>query len=222
VTCRDAADAIIAARARGVPAYGETCLQYLLLTEDDLKRPDFEGARYVCSPPLRTPDDQAALWTALAYDHLQIVSTDHCPFDDAQKRLGLHDFSKIPNGLAVIQHRLAMLWEHGVRTGRLTPSRLVEITSSSVAKLFGLYPQKGTIAPGADADIVIYDPGATQVMSAETHHMNVDYSAYEGRTVTGRVQTVLSRGEVVIDDRSYTGRAGHGRFVARETCRYLG
>jgi dihydropyrimidinase len=217
VTCRDAADAIIAARARGVPAYGETCLQYLLLTVDDLRRQNFEGARYVCSPPLRTQDDQAALWDALAFDHLQIVSTDHCPFTDEQKRLGLHDFSKIPNGLAVIQHRLTMLWEHGVRTGKLTPSRLVELTSSSVAKLFGLYPQKGTIAPGADADIVIFDPEREFVFSRATSFMNVDYDVFAGQRAQGSPRTTLSRGTVVYDDGKILTKPGHGRFVRRST-----
>jgi dihydropyrimidinase len=217
VTCREAADAIIAARARGVPAYGETCLQYLLLTEDELRRPDFEGARYVCSPPLRTTDDQDALWQALAYDHLQIVSTDHCPFTDEQKRLGLHDFSKIPNGLAVIQHRLTMLWEHGVRTGKLTPSRVVEITSSSVAKLFGLYPQKGTIAPGADADIVIFDPAREFVFGTDTSLMRVDYDVFAGQRAAGSPRTTMSRGTVVYDDGRILTRPGHGRFVRRST-----
>jgi dihydropyrimidinase len=217
VTCREAADAIIAARARGVPAYGETCLQYLLLTEDELRRPDFEGARYVCSPPLRTTDDQDALWQALAYDHLQIVSTDHCPFTDEQKRLGLHDFSKIPNGLAVIQHRLTMLWEHGVRSGKLTPSRVAEITSSSVAKLFGLYPQKGTIAPGADADIVIFDPAREFVFGTDTSLMRVDYDVFAGQRAAGSPRTTLSRGTVVYDDGRILTSPGHGRFVRRST-----
>jgi dihydropyrimidinase len=217
VTCREAADAIIAARARGVPAYGETCLQYLLFTEDDLKRPDFEGARYVCSPPLRTEDDQQALWDALAYDHLQSVSTDHCPFTDEQKRLGIDDFSKIPNGLAVIQHRLTMLWEHGVRSGRLTPSRLVEITSSSIAKTFGLYPQKGTIAPGADADIVIFDPEREFVFGTDSSFMRVDYDVFAGQRAHGSPRTTLSRGTVVYDDGRILTQPGHGRFVRRST-----
>jgi dihydropyrimidinase len=221
VTCREAAAAIIAARARGVPAYGETCLQYLLLTEDDLRRPDFEGARYVCSPPLRTPDDQAALWDALAYDHLQIVSTDHCPFTDEQKRLGIDDFSKIPNGLAVIQHRLTMLWEHGVRTGRLTPSRLVEVTSTAPAKLFGL-ERKGTIAPGADADIVIFDPERPFTFSTDTSFMRVDYDVFGGQTAHGSPRTTLSRGTVVFDGGRILTRPGHGRFVRRTAFDHAG
>ncbi len=141
-----AADEIIAARARGVAAYGETCIQYLFASIDDLRRPDFEGARYVCSPPLRDAANQPHIWDALIYDHLQSISTDHCPFNDEQKRLGHGDFSKIPNGLAAIQHRLPLMWEHGVREGRMSMNRLVEVTSTAIAKIFGLYPNKGTIA----------------------------------------------------------------------------
>jgi len=148
VSCRDAAEEIIRARSRGVAAYGETCIQYLFNTIDDLRRPDFVGARYVCSPPLRDAANQPYLWDALRFDHLQSISTDHCPFTDEQKRLGLGDFSKIPNGLAAIQHRLPMLWEHGVGEHRLSMNRVVEITSTAVAKMFGLYPRKGVHCGG--------------------------------------------------------------------------
>jgi dihydropyrimidinase len=216
VTCREAAEEIMAARARGVPAYGETCLQYLFFTQDDLARPDFEGARYVCSPPLRTPEDQAFLWKALAYDHLQIISTDHCPFNDEQKRLGLGDFSKIPNGLAVIQHRLPLLWEHGVRTGRLSMNRLVDIVSTAPAKVFG-FTRKGTIAPGMDADIVIFDPSRELTLGTETSFMNVDYDLFEGQTLAGSPRTTLSRGTVVFDDGRILTKPGHGRFTKRAT-----
>ena len=163
VSCKRSVDEIIAARARGVAALGETCIQYLFNDIDDLRRPDFEGARYVCSPPLRDAANQPHMWDALAFDHLQSISTDHCPFNDEQKRLGLGDFSKIPNGLALIQHRLMLLWEHGVRTGRLTPSRLVDLIATTPARLFGLAPAKGTIAPGSDADLVVFDPAREHV-----------------------------------------------------------
>jgi dihydropyrimidinase len=215
VTCREAAEEIIAARARGVPAYGETCLQYLFFEQDDLARPNFEGARYVCSPPLRTKADQAFLWDALAYDHLQLISTDHCPFNDEQKRLGLGDFSKIPNGLAVIQHRLPMLWEHGVRSGKLSMNRLVDITSTTIAKIFGLYPRKGSIAAGFDADLVIFDPNRSLTFGTDTSLMNVDYDVFDGQTVAGSPRTTLCRGTVVYDDGRILTKPGHGRFTKR-------
>ncbi|MEV5703849.1 dihydropyrimidinase [Actinoallomurus sp. NPDC052274] len=222
VSATEAVAELAQARDLGLPVFGETCPQYLFLSTDNLAEPDFEGAKYVCSTPLRPKEHQAHLWRALRTNDLQVVSTDHCPFCfKGQKEMGLGDFSKIPNGLPGVENRMDLLHQ-AVVDGHISRRRWIEIACATPARMFGLYPRKGTIAPGADADIVIYDPDATQVMSAETHHMNVDYSAYEGRTVTGRVQTVLSRGEVVIDDRSYTGRAGHGRFVARETCRYLG
>jgi dihydropyrimidinase len=215
VSCKRAVDEVIAARARGVRAYGETCIQYLFNSIDDLRRPDFEGARYVCSPPLRDASNQPHLWDALRFDHLQIVSTDHCPFNDEQKRLGFGDFSKIPNGLAAIQHRLPLLWEHGVKSGRMSPNRFVEVTSTAIAKIFGLYPGKGTIAPGADADIVIFDPAREHVFSTATSLMNVDYDLWEGQKVSGSPRQTLSRGTIVFDDGKIVTRPGHGRFVKR-------
>jgi dihydropyrimidinase len=215
VSCKPAVDELIAARARGVPAYGETCIQYLFASIEDLRRPDFEGARYVCSPPLRDASNQPHMWDALNFDHLQSISTDHCPFNDEQKRLGLGDFSKIPNGLAAIQHRLPMLWEHGVRHGRLSMNRVVEITSTAVAKMFGLHPRKGVIAAGADADIVVFDPGRRHVFSTETSFMNVDYDIYEGQEVAGSPRLTLSRGTVVFDDGHIRTKPGHGRYVRR-------
>ena len=215
VSCRLAAEEIVRARAHGAAAYGETCIQYLFNSIDDLRRPDFEGARFVCSPPLRDASNQPHLWDALRFDHLQIVSTDHCPFNDEQKRLGLGDFSKIPNGLAAIQHRLPMLWEHGVRHGRLSMNRVVEITSTAVAKMFGLHPRKGVIAAGADADIVVFDPGRRHVFSTETSFMNVDYDIYEGQEVAGSPRLTLSRGTVVFDDGQIRTKPGHGRYVRR-------
>jgi dihydropyrimidinase len=221
VSAMEAVAELAQARDMGLPVFGETCPQYLFLSTDNLAEPDFEGAKYVCSTPLRPKEHQAYLWRGLRTNDLQVVSTDHCPFCfKGQKELGLGDFSKIPNGLPGVENRMDLLHQ-AVVDGRISRRRWIEIACATPARMFGLYPRKGTIAPGADADIVIYDPDATQVMSAGTHHMNVDYSAYEGRTVSGRVQTVLSRGEIVIDDRSYAGRAGHGRFIARETCQYL-
>jgi dihydropyrimidinase len=216
VSCKRAADEIIRARAGGANAYGETCIQYLFNSIDDLRRPDFEGARYVCSPPLRDAANQPHLWDALRLGHLQIVSTDHCPFNDEQKQLGLGDFSKIPNGLAAIQHRLPMLWEHGVREGRLSMNRVVEITSTNVAKMFGLHPRKGVIAPGADADIVVFDPARRHVFSPATSFMNVNYDIYEGQEVAGSPRLTLSRGAVVFDDGRICTKPGHGRYVRRD------
>jgi dihydropyrimidinase len=209
------------ARDEGYNAFAETCPQYLFLDVDDLARPGFEGAKYVCSTPLRPVEHQAALWRGLRTDDLSVVSTDHCPFCfKDQKELGVGDFSKIPNGLPGVETRMDLLHQ-AVLDGHIGRRRWIEIACATPAKMFGLYPRKGTIAPGADADIVVYDPNAQQVLSAETHHMNVDYSCYEGRTVTGKAETVLSRGRVVIDKGEYLGSAGHGRFVRRDTCQYL-
>ncbi|GGY38685.1 D-hydantoinase [Streptomyces omiyaensis] len=221
VSAQEAVAELAAARDKGLPVFGETCPQYLFLSTDNLAEPDFEGAKYVCSTPLRPKEHQAALWRGLRTNDLQVVSTDHCPFCfTGQKELGRGDFSKIPNGLPGVENRMDLLHQ-AVVDGHLSRRRWIEIACATPARMFGLYPQRGTIAPGADADIVLYDPHATQTLSAETHHMNVDYSAYEGRTVTGRVETVLSRGEPVIDQRTYVGRAGHGAFVPRSTCQHL-
>ncbi|GAA4697717.1 dihydropyrimidinase [Streptomyces youssoufiensis] len=221
VSAAEALAELARARDAGLPVFGETCPQYLFLSVDNLAEPDFEGAKYVCSTPLRPREHQAALWRGLRTDDLQVVSTDHCPFCFAgQKELGRGDFSKIPNGLPGVEHRMDLLHQ-GVVDGHISRRRWIDIACAAPARMFGLYPRKGTIAPGSDADLVIYDPRASQVISARTHHMSVDYSAYEGREVTGRCETVLSRGEVVIDRRTFTGRAGHGRYVPRGTCAYL-
>ncbi|MFD0369217.1 dihydropyrimidinase [Streptomyces sp. NPDC127114] len=221
VSAEEAVAELAAARDKGLPVFGETCPQYLFLSTDNLAEPDFEGAKYVCSTPLRPKEHQAALWRGLRTNDLQVVSTDHCPFCfKGQKELGVGDFSKIPNGLPGVENRMDLLHQ-AVVDGHISRRRWIEIACATPARMFGLYPQKGTIAPGADADVVIYDPHATQTLSAATHHMNVDYSAYEGKTVTGQVETVLSRGEPVIDQRKFTGRAGHGSFVPRSTCQYL-
>ncbi|PRH79193.1 dihydropyrimidinase [Streptomyces solincola] len=221
VSAEEAVAEIAAARDKGLPVFGETCPQYLFLSTDNLAEPDFEGAKYVCSTPLRPREHQAALWRGLRGNDLQVVSTDHCPFCFAgQKELGRGDFSKIPNGLPGVENRMDLLHQ-AVVDGHISRRRWIEIACATPARMFGLYPKKGTIAPGADADIVVYDPHTAQVLSARTHHMNVDYSAYEGRTLTGQVETVLSRGRVVLDGRQYTGSAGHGRFTPRSTCQYL-
>jgi dihydropyrimidinase len=215
VSAEQAVAEIAQARDLGLPVFGETCPQYLFLSTDNLAEPDFEGAKYVCSTPLRPREHQAALWRALRTDDLQVVSTDHCPFCFAgQKEMGRGDFSRIPNGMPGVENRMDLLHQ-AVVDGHISRRRWIEIACAAPARMFGLYPRKGTLAPGADADVVIYDPHAEQVLSAQTHHMNVDYSAYEGKRLTGRVETVLSRGVTVIDRGTYTGRAGHGQYVPR-------
>jgi dihydropyrimidinase len=217
--------AVAAARDLGQNVFAETCPQYLYLSLDDLARPDFEGAKFVASPPLRPREHQASLWQGLRTNDLSVVSTDHCPFcfnegGQGGKQLGRDDFSKIPNGMPGVEHRMDLLHQ-GVVAGELSLSRWVEVASTTPARMFGLYPRKGSISPGADADIVVYDPTATQTLSAATHHMNVDYSAYEGMPITGKVHTVLSRGSVLIDAGEYTGSTGHGKFLPRDPSQYL-
>ncbi|MFF3389430.1 dihydropyrimidinase [Streptomyces sp. NPDC002669] len=221
VSAQEAVAELARARDEGLPVFGETCPQYLFLSTDNLAEPDFEGAKYVCSTPLRPKEHQAALWRGLRTDDLQVVSTDHCPFCfSGQKEMGRGDFSRIPNGMPGVEHRMDLLHQ-AVVDGHISRRRWIEIACAAPARMFGLYPRKGTIAPGTDADIVIYDPAAEQTLSAETHHMNVDYSAYEGKRLTGRVETVLSRGEPVITEREFTGRAGHGVYTPRGLCQYL-
>jgi dihydropyrimidinase len=215
VTCEDAVVEIQAARDRGLPVYGETCLQYLFLTVDELSRPGFEGAKYVCSPPLREARHREVLYRALRQGALQGISTDHCPFNfKDQKELGLGDFTKIPNGLPAIEHRLSLLYDGAVRTGKLSETQLVDLTSHGPARIFGL-DRKGTIAPGFDADIVVFDPERTQTISAATHHMSADYDPFEGWEVRGAPRTVLSRGDTVFDDGEILSKPGSGRYVAR-------
>jgi dihydropyrimidinase len=213
--------AVAEARDTGQNVFAETCPQYLFLSLDDLARPDFEGAKFVASPPLRPKEHQDSLWRGLRTNDLSVVSTDHCPFCfKDQKELGRGDFSKIPNGIPGVEHRMDLL-HAGVVAGQLSLPRWVEVASTTPARMFGLYPRKGVIAAGSDADIVIYDPAARQTLSAATHHMNVDYSAYEGMELTGRVVTTLSRGRPVIDEGSYAGSTGHGTFLSRGLNQYL-
>ncbi len=221
LTASQALDAVTEARDRGRNVFAETCPQYLYLALDDLAKPGFEGAKYVASPPLRPREHIDRLWKGLRTNDLAVVSTDHCPFCfKDQKELGRGDFSKIPNGMPGVEHRMDLVFQ-GVAAGRISLERWVELTSTTPARMFGLYGRKGVIAPGADADVVVYDPHARQTISAETHHMNVDYSAYEGFELTGKVDTVLSRGQVVIRDGAFHGRPGHGRFLARGLSQYL-
>ncbi|MBA2718235.1 MAG: dihydropyrimidinase [Chloroflexi bacterium] len=220
LSARDALTAVRDARDRGSQVFAETCPQYLFLSIDDMGN-GFEGAKFVCSPPLRSADHQDELWTGLIKDDLQLVATDHCPFDfEGQKDLGKGDFRKIPNGLPGVEDRVDLLHDGGVVGGRLTKERWVEIIATAPAKLFGMFPRKGTIAVGSDADIVVYDPAATRTISAATHHMDVDYSCYEGRAVQGRSDIVLSRGAVIVRDGAFTGKKGHGKFLKRSTADY--
>ncbi|WP_158842010.1 dihydropyrimidinase [Saccharothrix deserti] len=221
LSAAQALDAVTKARDTGQNVFAETCPQYLYLSLEDLAKPDFEGSKYVASPPLRPKEHQSELWRGLRTNDLSVVSTDHCPFCfKDQKEMGRGDFSKIPNGMPGVEHRMDLLHQ-GVVKGEITLERWVEICSTTPARMFGLHPRKGIVAPGADADLVVYDPSAQQVISAATHHMNVDYSAYEGMEITGKVDTVLSRGRVVVDSGGFRGATGHGKFLSRELNQYL-
>jgi len=216
LSCHDALRKVMEARDAGLPAYAETCPQYLFLDDSRYEAPGFEGAKYVMTPALRDRSNQEHLWRGLSSNDLQVVSTDHCPFCfKEQKELGRDDFSKIPNGGPGVEHRLSLVYNGGVVSGRISVNRFVEIVSTAPAKIFGLFPRKGTIAVGSDADLVIFDPQEEMTLSAKTHHMNVDYSCYEGMKVKGVTKTVLSRGKVVIEEGKYTGKAGDGEFLKR-------
>ena len=208
--------AVADARDRGLPVYAETCPHYLLLTEEVLKEPDFAGAKYVMCPPLRTPWHQDRLWRGLRTNDLQVVSTDHTPFRFAdQKQLGRDSFPKIPNGVPGLEWRTTLLYHFGVREGRIGLNRLVELISTTPAKLFGCYPRKGEIAPGSDADLVIFDPERETTLTAASQATRSDYNPYEGWTVHGLVDTVLLRGQVIVDGGRFVGRRGQGRFLRR-------
>jgi dihydropyrimidinase len=212
---------VIEARDRGLPTYAETCPQYLFLSDEDLGDPqpkDFEGAKFVCTPPLRPKYMQDELWRGLRTHDLQVVSTDHCPFCfKGQKELGRSSFAKIPNGMPGVETRMYLLWDGGVRAGRISMNRFVEITSTAPAKIFGLHPRKGTIAIGADADLLVWDGEKRHTLSEKSLHMRVDYSPYEGREVTGAPTHVLSHGKVVVENGNYVGKMGDGRFLRRST-----
>ncbi len=217
LTCNEALERVREARDRGLPAYAETCPQYLFLSLDNFDAPGFEGAKYVFTPPLREKWHQEKLWQGLAKDDLQVVSTDHCPFCyKEQKELGKGDFTKIPNGGPGIENRLSLVYTGGVHGKRFSANRFVQLVSTAPAKLFGLYPRKGTLAVGSDADVLIFDPNKEETISAKTHHMRVDYSMFEGIKVKGVPRVVLSHGRPVIDGGKFVGRAGLGQFLKRQ------
>jgi len=225
MSAKQAVEVLQKHKNEGWNVFGETCPQYLYLSlEDQLSQPGFEGAKWVCSTPLRSKaeEHQDELWRYLRTNDLSVISTDHCPFCfKEQKEMGLGDFSKIPNGIGSVEHRMDLIFQ-GVVEGRISLERWVELCSTTPARMFGLYGQKGAIAPGFDADIVVYDPaGRTEIGLNKTHHMNMDHSAWEGFVIDGHVDTVLSRGKVVIDDNQYLGTKGDGRFLKRGLSQYL-
>ena len=216
VTCREAVEPIAAARDKGWDVWGETCTQYFFNSLDDIAKPDFEGAKYVYSPPVRDKSNWDYLWNAVRTDALSAISTDHCAFTWAeQKAMGRDDFSKIPNGGPGVEDRLMMIHEFGARAGKITLNRMVELLATSPAKLFGLYPRKGTIAVGSDADIVVFDPNRKHTLSAKTHHSRSDYNLYEGTEVNGKPELVLLRGNVLVENDELVASPGIGRFVPR-------
>jgi dihydropyrimidinase len=218
VSCEEAMEEVKAARKRGLPVMGETCTQYLVLSiEDDMGKPGFEDAKYVFTPPLRTKKNQAPLWCALVEDVLQVVSTDHCPFRFSdQKTLGLGNFTKVPNGGPGIENRLQLTYHHGVNEGRMSLERFVEVTAERPAKIFGMYPKKGIVAAGSDADILIWDPEAEYTITAATQNMHTDYSIYEGFEVKGNARQVFSRGDLVVEGGKFIGIVGRGKYLHRE------
>lgn len=218
LSCTDALNQVRQARDRGIPAFAETCPQYLFHSIEDYGD-GWDGAKYVMTPPLREKHNHAELWKGLKMDDLQVISTDHCPFCmKEQKELGLGDFSKIPNGAPGVENRMNLIYNGGVVENRISLNRFVELTSTAAAKMFGLFPKKGTIAVGSDADIVIFDPEKEHTFGVDSEHMNVDYSSYEGWKMKGKVETVLSRGRVVIQNGAHTGKQGDGQFIKRGTC----
>ena len=215
MTCEGALNAVRNSTRRNQNIFVETCIQYLVL-DASLYEQDFDGAKWVMSPPLREKKDQATLWAGINQGLVQVVGTDHCPFTWEQKQMGKEDFSKIPNGHPAIEHRMELLFSEGVNKGKISLNKYVEVTSTNAAKIFGMFPKKGAIAVGSDADIIILNPNEKHTISAATHHMNTDYSAYEGWEVTGKVKTVLLRGKVVIDDEKCLVEKGYGQFVRRD------
>ena len=217
LSCNEALEKVREARDRGLRVYAETCPQYLYLSLENMDGPGFDGAKYVFTPPLREKWHQEKLWQGLAKDELQVVSTDHCPFCmKEQKELGKDDFTKIPNGGPGIEHRMSLVYSGGVHGGKFSASRFVQLVSTAPAKLFGLYPRKGTVAVGSDADLIVFDADEEQTISVDTHHMRVDYSMFEGTQVKGVTKTVLSRGRVIVENGKFVGKVGAGEFVKRE------
>ncbi len=216
LSSEDALNQVREARDRGLPAFAETCPQYLLLSLEDVQDKGWEGAKYVFTPPLREKKNQPKLWEGLRKDNLQVVSTDHCPFCfEDQKALGKDDFTKIPNGGPGIENRLQLLHHHGVGKGNFSLNRFVELVSTSPARIFGMFPKKGILARGSDADIVLWDPIATHTISAATHHMRVDYSMFEGFKVKGNARDVYSRGELIVSKGEFIGQPGRGQYLRR-------
>jgi len=215
MTCEESLARVKAATLRNQKVHAETCVQYLLLDESLYFQDGFEGAKVVMSPPLRKTKDQEALWAAIDQNLVQHVATDHCPFCSDQKEMGIDNFSKIPNGAPGVEHRVELMYSEGVSKGRISLNKFVDVTSTAAAKIFGLFPRKGTIAVGSDADIIVFDPARKHVISADTHHMQVDYSAYEGWKLLGKCRQTLLRGTVVIDDGSSFVDEGFGQYLAR-------
>jgi len=215
LTCEGAMNAVREATKRNQKVNVETCIQYLVLNDELYEQPGFEGAKWVFSPPLRKPKDQAALWAGIEQNLVHTVATDHCPFCMEQKRMGIDRFDKIPNGAPGVENRVELLFSEGVAKGRISLNKFVETSSTNAAKIFGMFPKKGTVAVGSDADLVIFDPNEKHVLSAKTHHMNCDYSAYEGREVTGKVRTVLLRGAVAIEEGEAKVGKGFGKYIHR-------
>jgi dihydropyrimidinase len=217
LSCNEALEKVREARDRGLRVYAETCPQYLYLSLENMDGPGFDGAKYVFTPPLREKWHQEKLWQGLAKDDLQVVSTDHCPFCmKEQKELGKDDFTKIPNGGPGIEHRVSLVYSGGVHGGKFSANRFVQLVSTAPAKLFGLYPRKGTVAVGSDADLIVFDANEEQTISVKTHHMRVDYSMFEGTRVKGVTKTVLSRGRVIVENGKFVGKVGAGEFLKRE------
>ncbi|KPQ33383.1 MAG: dihydropyrimidinase Dht [Phormidesmis priestleyi Ana] len=223
LSAKEALDAVVEARDRGIHAFAETCPHYLFLDHSEYDREGFESAKYVMTPPLRDHKCQHALWRGLQFDDLQIVATDHCPFCINEnplgilksKRYGEDNFNKIPNGAPGVELRLELLYDGGVREGKINVNRFVQLTATAPAKMFGMFPRKGTIAVGSDADIVLFDPNKRHTLSASTHHSNVDYSLFEGRSVQGKVEKVFLRGELIVDGEKWLGRSGMGQYLSR-------
>jgi len=214
LTCEGALNQVREATERNQKVFVETCIQYLIL-DASLYEKDFEGAKWVMSPPLRQKKDQETLWAGINQGLVQVVGTDHCPFEWNKKLMGEKDFSKIPNGHPAIEHRMELLYSEGVEKRKISLNKFVEVTSTNAAKIFGMFPDKGTIGIGSDADLVIFDPKKKHKISKDTHHMNVDYSGYEGWEVTGKVETVLLRGKVAVDKEKVNIKKGYGKFIKR-------